>query len=65
MDQNTKDRLTRERTELRDRLPKLQRFIASDRFDPLDLENRFLLCQQELVMSQLEQILTRRLFINQ
>lgn len=65
MDQNMKDRLTRERTELRDRLPKLQRFIASDRFDPLDLENRFLLCQQELVMSQLEQILTRRLFINQ
>jgi len=65
MDQNTKDRLTRERTELRDRLPKLQRFIASDGFDPLDLENRFLLCQQELVMSQLEQILSRRLFINQ
>jgi hypothetical protein len=28
------------------------------------MENRFLLCQQEMVMEQYEKILTRRIFIN-
>lgn len=59
-----KDRMIAERTELRDRLNKLKNFIASTGFDPLDQENRFLLCQQELSMMQYEAILTRRIFIN-
>ncbi len=65
MNQETKARLIQERTELRDRLNKLKDFIASSGFDPLDQENRFLLCQQELAMTQLEAILTRRIFINE
>lgn len=60
-----KDRLIAERTELRDRLDKLKGFIASTGFDPLDMENRFLLCQQELAMETYEKILTRRIHINE
>ena len=59
-----KDRLIQERTELRDRLNALGNFIASTGFNPLNQENRFLLCQQELAMRQYEAILTRRLAIN-
>lgn len=64
MNQETKARLIQERTELRDRLNKLSGFIASTGFDPLDMENRFLLCQQELAMQTYEKILTRRILIN-
>lgn len=60
-----KDRLIAERTELRDRLDKLKGFIASTGFDSLDMENRFLLCRQELAMETYEKILTRRIFINE
>lgn len=64
MKEEVKARLIAERTELRERLEKLKTFIASPGFDPLDMENRFLLCQQELAMEQYEKILTRRIFIN-
>jgi hypothetical protein len=64
MNQEINDLLIQELTELRDRLNKLSGLIASNGFDPLDQENRFLLCQQELVMQQYEKILMRRIFIN-
>jgi hypothetical protein len=64
MKDDVKARLINERTELRERMEKLRKFIDTPEFDSLDMENRFLLCQQEMVMEQYEKILTRRIFIN-
>jgi hypothetical protein len=64
MKDDVKARLTKERTELRERLEKLKGFIDTPEFYSLDAENRFLLCQQEVAMEQYEKILARRIFIN-
>jgi hypothetical protein len=64
MKDDVKARLTKERTELRERLEKLKGFIDTPEFYSLDAENRFLLCQQEEAMEQYEKILARRIFIN-
>lgn len=64
MNKETMDRLNEEFHELYLRLGKLNKFISSDTFIILDVENQFLLKQQQLVMSQYKEILSRRICIN-
>jgi cell shape-determining protein MreC len=59
-----KNRLLKERTELRERLDKLKSFLDTQEFDSLDRENKSLLCKQELILEQYEKILSRRIVLN-
>jgi hypothetical protein len=63
MEENMKNQLINERTELRKRLEKLKRFIETNEFDSLSSENQSLLCKQEQVMEQYEKILSRRIVL--
>jgi hypothetical protein len=63
MEENMKNQLINERTELRKRLDKLKSFIDSKEFDSLDRENQSLLCKQEQIMKQYEKILSHRIVL--
>jgi len=61
MTEEAKDRLLKETQETAERLNKLNAFMGSDKFPPLDRVNKDLLYTQQRVMSEYVQVLGQRL----